>query len=143
MYLNDEPLLARKMATQKQSEALHDLCLRACPAIAEKFRSFEKYCGTVDVSAVPAEQNSVQISVRFNYKWGYDNKLVFRATVRRHGDDLVLVDRRGGAPIAVPEPGCIALAFLDAVATPAERAFEAIVLEEPWRLRQIFLSRQA
>lgn len=139
MYLDDAPILARKMATQKQSEALHDLCLRACPAIAEQFQPFETYCGPVDVSVTLTSHDSAQITAGFRYRQPHGPRLAFTATVRRHGDDLVLVDRRGSAPIAVPEPVWIVLAFRDAVAAQAERAFEAIVLDEPWRLRHIFL----
>lgn len=139
MYLDDAPILARKMAAQRRSDALMDLCFRACPAIAEQFQPFEKYCGPVDVSVTLTSHESAQITAGFRYRQPHGPRLAFTATVRRHGDDLVLVDRRGSAPIAVPEPGCIALAFLDAVAAQAERAFEAIVLGEPWRLRHIFL----
>jgi len=139
MYLDDAPILARKMAAQRRSDALRDLCLRACPAIAEQFQPFEKYCGPVDVSVTLTSHDSAQITAGFRYRQPHGPTLAFTATVRRRGDDLVLVDRRGSAPIAVPEPGCIALAFLDAVAAQAERAFEAIVLGEPWRLRHIFL----
>ena len=139
MYLDDGPILARKMAAQKRSDALMDLCFRACPAIAEQFQPFEKYCGPVDVSVTLTSHDSAQITAGFRYRQPHGPRLAFTATVRRHGDDLVLVDRGGSAPIAVPEPSWIALAFLDAVAAQAERAFEAIVLGEPWRLRQIFL----
>lgn len=141
MYLDDAPILARKMAAQRRSDALMDLCFRACPAIAEQFQPFEKYCGPVDVSAALTSHDSAQITAGFHYRHPHGPRLAFTATVRRRGDDLVLVDRRGSAVIPVPEPGCIALTFLDAVAAQAERAFEAIVLEEPWRLRQIFLQR--
>lgn len=139
MYLDDAPILARKLAVQKRSDALLDLCLRACPSIAEQFRPFEKYCGAVNVYASLVSPDSARLTAFFSYCSPDGTRLRFAATVRRRGDDLVLVDRRGSAPIAIQEPGCIALEFLDAIGPQAEAAFEAVVLGETWRLRQIFL----
>lgn len=138
MLLDDRPILARKLAAQKQSDALLDLCQRACPGIAAQFAPFEKYCGAVNVFAALTSHDSAQITAGFSYRQPHGPRLAFTVTVRRRGDDLVLVDRRGSAPIAVPEPSCIALEFLDSVERQAEAAFEAVVLDEPWRLRQIF-----
>jgi hypothetical protein len=64
-------------------------------------------------------------------------KMCFTATVGRRGDGHILIDRRGSAPIPVPEPGCVALAFLESIKPQAEAAFEAIVLDEPWRLMRL------
>jgi hypothetical protein len=137
MFLDDEPILARKLEAKKQSDALVDLCQRACPAIAAPLGAFEKYCGPVHVYTTLISPDSVRLTAGFSYNMPSGEKMRFTATVGRRRDDLVLIDRRGSAPIPVPEPGYVALAFLESITPQAEAAFEAIVLDEPWRLMRL------
>lgn len=138
MLLDDGPILARKLEAKKQSDALVDLCQRACPAIAAQLRAFEKYCGPAHVYTTLISPDSVRLTAGLSYSMPNGVNLRFTATVGRRGDDLILIDRRGGAPIPVLEPGCVALEFLESITPLAEAAFEAIVLDEPWRLMHIF-----
>ncbi len=138
MFLDDGPILARKLEAKKRSDALVDLCQRACPAIAAQLGAFEKYCGPAHLYTSLTSPDTVRLTAGFSYALPNGVNMRFTATVGRRGDDLVLIDRRGSAPIPAPKPGCIASEFLEAITPQAEAAFEAIVLDEPWRLMHIF-----
>lgn len=113
---------------------------RACVLIAAEFAPFEKYCGKVSVGYrfENATGTTVAIGARWAYKAPDGTRLGFTARLREHPHGWEMWrDTHRHLTVPALRPENVAETFIRLHGRQAEAAFEAIVLEEPWQLRQI------
>jgi hypothetical protein len=142
MKLNETALLARKQDLAKSRAELLALCEDAGAIVLEQFAPFKKYAGspTWRVSGAAYDASfMVRLELAFPYRDGRGATLRFSASLMARSGSSTLYTGTRAYPVSLIDEA-IAAVFIESQARLAERAFEAIVLGEPWRLERIFLS---
>lgn len=140
MNLNAGPILARKAAENRHFNSALEMCEAAGELILPRFKPFERFCGPARWTVSPVRGNKdFDVVVSFGYAAGCGNKLKFSSRLSSPMlGGPTLTGMQKAVRLKELSRDALAESFISLNAVIAEQAFEAVVLEEPWRLAQIF-----
>lgn len=135
MKLDDAPILERKRQRERTIKNQLEMSIAAGPLVMEQFEPFEKYIGKPEW-CVGTE--GLHLMLIYPAKTAGGNRICFSANLRfpvagraAVSSSKLMVYLDGNSPEGIAE------AFVACLTTIAEEAFEAIVLDETWRLERI------
>lgn len=135
MKLDEAPILERKRQRDELIRSQVEMSMAAGPLVLAEFRPFEQYIGKPEW-CVGTE--GLTLMLRYPHKNAHGNRICFTASLQFpfNGKPNLQSHKRWVA-LTKNSPEGIANAFVDCLGPIAEEAFEAIVLEETWRLERI------